>query len=157
MPGAGRMRKPCARQERDNRSRSSFVPQTSMTIGRLAREAGVNIETVRYYQRRGLLPTPRKPPGGARRYSSESLMCLRFIRRAQELGFTLREISELLMLGDGSCPETRAIAEKRLGDIEMRLHDLKSMHNTLGKLIRTCRAGNHPPCPIIASLERNSD
>jgi MerR family transcriptional regulator, mercuric resistance operon regulatory protein len=133
------------------------VPQTSMTIGRLAREAGVNIETVRYYQRRGLLPTPRKPPGGARRYSSDSLQRLRFIRRAQELGFTLREISELLMLGDGSCAETRAIAEKRLRDIEMRLHDLKSMHTTLEKLIRTCRAGNHPPCPIIASLERNPE
>jgi MerR family transcriptional regulator, mercuric resistance operon regulatory protein len=129
------------------------VPQTGITIGRLAREAGVNIETIRYYQRRGLLATPRKPLGGARRYSADSLVRLRFIRRAQELGFTLREISELLMLGDGSCAETRTIAENRLKDIEARMRDLESMHATLGKLIRTCRAGNRPPCPIITSLE----
>lgn len=129
------------------------MPQANMTIGRLARAAGVNIETIRYYQRRGLLATPRKPLGGARRYSLDSLTHLRFIRRAQELGFTLREIAELLKLGDGSCTETRTIAEKRLADIEARIHDLESMRDTLGKLIRTCRAGNRPPCPIIASLE----
>lgn len=130
-------------------------PQPNMTIGRLAREAGVNIETIRYYQRRGLLATPRKPVSGVRRYSSEMLTRLRFIRRAQELGFTLREITELLKLGDSSCKETRAIAEHRLTDIEARIRDLQSMRDTLGKLIRTCRAGNRPPCPIIASLERD--
>jgi MerR family mercuric resistance operon transcriptional regulator len=133
------------------------MPPAGMTIGRLARAAGVNIETVRYYQRRGLLNTPRKPPGSARRYASDSLTRLRFIRRAQELGFTLREIAELLKLGDGSCEQTRAIAERRLADIEARIRDLESMRGMLGKLIRTCRAGNRPPCPIIASLERNTD
>lgn len=133
------------------------MPPAGMTIGRLARAAGVNIETVRYYQRRGLLNTPRKPPGGTRRYASDSLTRLRFIRRAQELGFTLREIAGLLKLGDGSCAETRAIAEHRLADIETRIHDLESMRDTLGKLIRTCRAGNRPPCPIIASLDRKTD
>ena len=128
-----------------------------MTIGRLARQAGVNIETIRYYQRRGILATPRKPLGGVRRYTAETLARLRFIKRAQELGFTLREIAELLKLGDGSCTETRAIAENRLRDIETRIHDLESMRAILGKLIRTCRAGNQPPCPIIASLERDTD
>jgi len=127
-----------------------------MTIGRLARAAGINIETIRYYQRRGLLALPRKPAGGGvRRYAPETLARLRFIKRAQELGFSLREIAELLKLGDGSCKETRAIAEHRLADIEMRLRDLESMRVTLGKLIRACRAGNQPPCPIIASLERD--
>lgn len=126
-----------------------------MTVGRLAHVAGVNIETIRYYQRRGLLATPRKPVSGVRRYSSEMLTRLRFIRRAQELGFTLREITELLKLGDSSCKETRAIAEHRLTDIEARIRDLQSMRDTLGKLIRTCRAGNRPSCPIIASLERD--
>lgn len=126
-----------------------------MTVGRLAHVAGVNIETIRYYQRRGLLATPRKPVSGVRRYSPEILARLRFIRRAQELGFTLREIAELLKLGDSSCKETRAIAELRLTDIEARIRDLQSMRDTLGKLIRTCRAGNRPSCPIIASLERD--
>ena len=128
-----------------------------MTIGRLAHAAGINIETIRYYQRRGLLAMPRKPVGGVRRYAPETLARLRFIRRAQELGFSLREIAELLKLGDGSCKQTRAIAEHRLADIEMRLRDLESMRATLGKLIRACRAGNQPPCPIIASLERDTE
>jgi MerR family mercuric resistance operon transcriptional regulator len=127
-----------------------------MTIGRLARAGGVNVETVRYYQRRGLLMTPGKPLSGVRRYTAETLARLRFIRRAQELGFTLREIAELLKLGDGSCEQTRAIAERRLADIEVRIRDLECMRGTLGKLIRTCRAGNRPPCPIIASLEHST-
>lgn len=128
---------------------------TAMTIGRLARTAGVNVETIRYYQRRGLLVTPRRPVGGVRRYPPETLSRLHFIKRAQELGFTLREITELLKLGDSSCKETRAIAEHRLADIEARIRDLQSMRVTLGKLIRTCRAGNQPSCPIITSLERD--
>lgn len=133
------------------------MPSVKMTIGRLARAAGVNIETIRYYQRRGLLATPRRPPQGVRRYPEETLARLRFIKRAQELGFTLREIVELLKLGDGSCKETRAMAEHRLTDIETRIRDLQSMHATLDKLVRTCRAGNQPPCPIIASLGRDTD
>ncbi len=128
-----------------------------MTIGRLARAGGVNVETVRYYQRRGLLITPGKPLSGVRRYTAETLGRLRFIKRAQELGFTLREIAELLKLGDGSCVETRAIAERRFADIEARIRDLESMRDTLGKLIRTCHAGNRPPCPIIASLSHEAD
>ncbi|MHB1142907.1 MAG: MerR family transcriptional regulator [Sulfuricaulis sp.] len=127
-----------------------------MTIGHLARAADVNIETIRYYQRRGLLATPRRPLGGVRRYPPDTLARLRFIKRAQELGFTLREIAELLKLGDSSCKETRAIAEHRLTDIEARIRDLQSIRTTLGKLIRTCRAGNQPPCPIIESLKHNT-
>lgn len=127
------------------------------TIGRLARAAGVNIETIRYYQRRGLLATPRRPLRGVRRYPEETLARLRFIKRAQELGFTLREIAELLKLGDGSCRETRAIAEHRLADIETRLRDLQSMRAALDKLIRSCRAGNQSACPIIASLEHDTE
>lgn len=124
-----------------------------MTIGKLARAAGVNIETVRYYQRRKLVDTPRKPTGGTRRYPEDALARLRFIRRAQELGFTLREIAELLKLGNGSCSQTRALAERRMTDIEARIRDLESMRATLARLIRVCRTGNRPPCPIIASLK----
>lgn len=123
-----------------------------MTIGALARSAGVNIETVRYYQRRGLLATPRKPLGGVRRYSPAALASLRFIKRAQQLGFTLREIGDLLELGVGACTETRALAEIRLADIETRIQDLKAMRRTLKHLIETCRAGRTAKCPIVESL-----
>ncbi len=129
--------------------------QTGITIGRLARQAGINIETIRYYQRRGLIATPRKPLGGIRRYADDALARISFIKRAQELGFSLREIAELLKLGDGSCKQTRAIAEQRLTDIEKRMRDLQSMRITLTKLIRSCREGDQPPCPIIASLKHD--
>lgn len=123
-----------------------------MTIGALARAAGVNIETVRYYQRRGLIETPRKPLSGVRRYSAAVLASLRFIKRAQQLGFTLREIGDLLELGVGACTETRALAEIRLADINARLQDLQAMRRTLKRLIETCRAGRTANCPIVESL-----
>lgn len=123
-----------------------------MTIGALARAAGVNIETVRYYQRRGLINTPRKPLGSVRRYPPTTLASLRFIKRAQQLGFTLREIGDLLELGVGACAETRALAETRLADIETRLRDLQAMRRTLARLIETCRAGRQTNCPIVESL-----
>jgi len=123
-----------------------------MTIGVLARAAGVNIETIRYYQRRGLIDTPRKPPGGVRRYDANTLAQLCFIKRAQQLGFSLREIGDLLELGTGACAETRVLAEARLADIETRLHDLQAMRHTLARLIQACRAGHKAACPIVESL-----
>lgn len=127
-----------------------------MTISQLARAARVNVETIRYYQRRGLLPQPGKPLQGYRRYPEPTLARLRFIKRAQELGFSLREITDLLKLGQGSCQETRVIAEHKRADIETRLHDLETMRLTLEKLIRSCRAGSQPHCPIIESLSGES-
>lgn len=123
-----------------------------MTIGVLARAAGVNSETIRYYQRRGLIATPRKPPGGVRRYNTNTLAQLRFIKRAQQLGFTLREITDLLKLGEGSCAATRTLAERKRADIGARIQDLQAMRATLEKLIRSCRADMRPACPIIESL-----
>ncbi len=128
-----------------------------MTIGVLARSAGVNIETIRYYQRRGLIGTPRKPPGGVRRYPHAALAPLRFIRRAQQLGFSLKEIRELLALGEQSCGATRRIAERRLADIEARLNDLKTMRRLLARLIRECAAGRDAACPIVQSLSVERD
>jgi len=128
-----------------------------MTIGVLARNAGVNIETIRYYQRRGLLGTPRKPLGGVRRYDANALAQLRFIKRAQQLGFSLREIGDLLELGAGSCAETRVLAEARLADIETRLHDLQAMRRTLARLIQACRAGRETACPIVQSLNSSRE
>jgi MerR family mercuric resistance operon transcriptional regulator len=123
-----------------------------LTIGRLARAAGVHVETIRYYQRRGLLPKPSRPAAGHRRYAADTLARLRFIKRAQELGFTLREIGELLALGGGSCRETQRLAERKRADIEARMKDLRAMRRTLGRLIKSCRAGDATACPIIDSL-----
>src|SRR5262247_1928849 len=90
-----------------------------LTIGRLARAAEVSVETIRYYQRRGLLEEPAKPVGGQRRYASDAVRRLRFIRRAQRLGFTLQEVKELLLLEDGqSCRKTRLLAEEKLAIID---------------------------------------
>ena len=90
-----------------------------LTIGRLAKAAGVNVETIRYYQRRGLLDEPEKPLGGHRRYADSATGRVSFIKRAQQLGFTLEEVKSLLKLEDGqSCRETRLLAEHKLALIE---------------------------------------
>lgn len=126
-----------------------------MTIGSLAKAAGVNIETVRYYQRLGLLDEPAKPPGGYRRYSAQQSKRLQFIKRAQGLGFTLSEVSGLLKLNDAStCTDTRELAARKLALIEQRMADLAAMRKVLMGLIRQCDAGDGGhACPIIDVLE----
>ena len=125
-----------------------------LTIGRLAQAAGVNVETIRYYQRRGLLEEPSKPPGGHRRYAAAAVKRVRFIKRAQQLGFTLAEVEGLLLLEDGqSCRETRLLAEQKLTLIEQRIADLGRMRRLLEGLIGECKDGKRPrSCPIIATL-----
>lgn len=125
---------------------------TSLTIGRLAREAGVNVETVRYYQRVGLIREPERPPVGYRVYPAATVDRLRFIRRAQQLGFSLREIAELLELGDGHCADVRSRAEQKLAAIERQISDLSALHDTLSRLVATCGPGRRAHCPIIESL-----
>jgi MerR family mercuric resistance operon transcriptional regulator len=130
----------------------------SMTIGGLAAAADVNVETVRYYQRRGLLPLPDKGARGAgsvRRYGAADAARLRFIRRAQQLGFTLEEIGELLQLQDGTDRRSiRRIAAQRLQQIRDRLDDLQRMAATLEHLIHACEhSARRPTCPIIDSIE----
>lgn len=124
-----------------------------LTIGRLAKVAGVNVETIRYYQRRGLVEEPSKPLGGYRRYASSAVSRVRFIKRAQQLGFTLEEVTELLRLEDGqNCRETRLLAENKLGSIEKRIADLTRMHRMLKGLIAECSRDQRRSCPIIATL-----
>ncbi len=130
-----------------------------LTIGKLAEAAGVNVETIRYYQRRGLLEEPPKPLGGHRRYATEQVRRVRFIKRAQALGFTLSEIGALLALDAACiCHDTRALAARKLGLIEQKMADLAAMQVVLGGLMRQCDAGSGgADCPIIDALIGNSD
>jgi len=125
-----------------------------LSIGSLAKTADVNVETIRYYQRRGLLDEPSKPLGGHRRYSPTAAARVRFIKRAQQLGFTLEEIKELMLLEDGqSCREARMLAERKLELIDTRIADLTRMRRSLRGLIAQCAEGKRPRwCPIIATL-----
>lgn len=126
---------------------------TELTIGKLAQAAGVNIETIRYYQRRGLLVEPAKPMGGHRRYTSEQANRIRFIKRAQALGFTLTEISKLLMLNQGVCNETSALATRKLELIKQKIADLEIMRQALEGLVQQCGTDNdEAKCPIIDAL-----
>lgn len=129
------------------------VPKTtSYRIGELAKIARVNVETVRYYQRRGLLVSPAKPSGGTRYYGADTLRTLRFIRRAQGLGFTLREIKDLLAIDRGDCAGTQKLTQRKYDDLVVRIADLNVLKKTLGGMLRRCRAGQTAGCPIIDHL-----
>ncbi len=131
----------------------------SYTIGKLAREAAVNVETIRYYQRVGLIRKPTKPTEGYRRYSRETVARLRFIKRAQRLGFTLKEITELLKLEDGKCKQAREIAEDKRALIDAQIKDLAGMRAALDKLIRACKRHrtNGGRCAMIDTLTKAKD
>lgn len=124
-----------------------------LSIGKLAESADVGVETVRYYQRRGLLETPSGGGGngGMRRYTPGHLERLRFIKRAQSIGFTLEEIAELLTLNDSRDHHAaRRLAAEKLHDIETRIARLRKMEDALRHLVRQCECGGHEmPCPII--------
>lgn len=125
----------------------------AMTIGKLAKAAGVGVETVRYYQRRRLLGEPGRPAGGVRRYGDDAVARIRFIRRAQEVGFALEDVKVLLVLGETpDCRGARALAAKKLGLVESRIRDLERMRQALGVLIQQCDAGGTRSCPIIKNL-----
>jgi MerR family transcriptional regulator, mercuric resistance operon regulatory protein len=126
----------------------------AMTIGQVAAKANVHVETIRYYQKIGLVGEPVRPLGGIRHYDDKTVARLRFIKRSQQLGFSLDEVRNLLALEDGqSCRETRLLAEKKLDLIESRLADLRRMQKRLKQLINECESGKRPrACPIIAAL-----
>jgi MerR family mercuric resistance operon transcriptional regulator len=127
-----------------------------MTIGGLARAAEVNVETIRYYQRRGLLPQPGRPAGGIRRYGVQEVARLRFVKTAQTLGFSLNEVSELLRLEDGAyCQEASELAEKKLRDVRGKIDRLKRIETVLSELIKRCHAEKGDiTCPLIGSLHK---
>ena len=124
-----------------------------MTISQLAGAAGVNVETVRYYERRGLIKQPAKPPTGYRRYPQATLGRIRFIKRAQELGFTLGEIGQLLSIEQSPCGQVQELAAEKRQQIQAKIHDLLRLEDVLGHLIEQCSLNrNNAHCPIVEAL-----
>lgn len=124
-----------------------------VTISHLARTADVNVETVRYYERRGLVNQPIKPAQGYRRYPQSTLLRLVFIKRAQSLGFTLDEIAQLLALGDGRCCEVQDLATQKLASVQSKIADLQRMEKVLDDLVAQCQANSDESnCPVIETL-----
>jgi len=125
------------------------------TIGALAKTAGVGVETVRYYQRRGLLPEPARPPGEVRRYGEDDVKRLRFIRHAQAAGFTLNEIGELIAL-DASDDRARAhdLAQARVAAIDEKIAELRAARDALAGLASDCASKKRGPCPILKAFDR---
>ena len=128
-----------------------------LTIAGLARAGGVGVETVRYYQRRGLLDTPERPGGaghGVRRYGEQDVRRLRFIRAAQAAGFTLEQIAELIALdATDDRARARALAQERIAALDARIAELTAARDALSQLARACGAGSAGPCPIITAFE----
>ena len=125
----------------------------SLTVGKLAAAGGVGVETIRFYQRKGLLEEPTRE-SGIRRYGSEDLRRLRFIKQAQTAGFTLQEIKELLELDAGEDrPRARELAEARIEALGERIAELKRARDALRRLARECGEGSSGPCPILTSFD----
>ena len=125
------------------------------TIGSLAKASGVGVETIRFYQRKGLVTQPRRPLGGIRRYGPADVARLRFVKAAQQLGFSLDEVADLLRLEDGThCREARRLAEHKLVDVQAKLAHLSRIESTLSEHIGRCGVTKgRVRCPLIASLQ----
>lgn len=132
-----------------------------LKVGEVAKQAGVNPQTILYYERRKLLPRPPRTSSNYRTYPSDAVLLVRFIKRAQELGFTLEEIRELIALRDGRNRrrnEVRAVAENKVRDIDRKLARLQAMRSALYGLIETCVCGKERlACPILEALDDPSD
>lgn len=130
-----------------------------LTIGRMADVVGVNIETIRFYQRKGLLREPRRPVGGIRRYEQADAARVKFIKSAQRLGFTLEEIGQLLRLDDGmQCSAAAQLASRHLDEVRLRLRNLKRIETALAQLLKQCgRHRGEVDCPMIAALHASDE
>lgn len=131
---------------------------SGLPIGELSRRTGVNIETIRYYERIMMLPAPPRTTSGRRVYGPTETRTLAFIRRSRELGFTLDEIRALLALstdgGQDTCAEVRELAADHLGEVQAKIADLRAMERVLADAVRRCDAGETPGCPLIDTLSR---
>lgn len=130
----------------------------SLTIGKIAKLAGVGVETIRYYQRRGLVEEPRRKDSGYRQYPNDTIARIRFIKRTKELGFSLKEIKELLYLRvdpQTTCEDIKTRAVGKIHEIEVKILELQKMKEALSKLIISCeRTGKTTECPILDFLDR---
>jgi Hg(II)-responsive transcriptional regulator len=129
----------------------------AMRIGEAADQAGVNVQTLRYYERRGLLPRPPRRPSGYREFPADAVRVVRFIKRAQELGFSLDEVEDLLKLRPGSRlnrKQVRLEAERRARQIDQKISELARMRAALQRLVHACHEGTTLECPIIEALDR---
>lgn len=134
----------------------------TLTIGQVAKRAGVGIETIRFYEREGLIAEPeRRPSSGYRQYPPKAVRRVLFIRHAKDLGFTLKEIQELLQLRvdpDSTCADVRKQTKDKIADIEQRIASLERMKDALGRLAKKCRGrGPTTECPILEELNRWED
>jgi Hg(II)-responsive transcriptional regulator len=129
----------------------------TLKIGQVATAAAVNIQTIRYYERRGLVPTPRRTPAGYRQYADDAVMRLRFIKHAQDLGFSLREIQDLLGLRvrrGAACDLVERKTRQKISVVQQRIRDLRRMQRTLERLAAACTARRPTDdCPILEVLE----
>ncbi len=131
-----------------------------MMIGALSKRTGCNIETIRFYERTGVLPAPPRNPGGRRIYDRDHLRRLTFVRRTRELGFTLGQVRDLLALADGragSCGKVERLARAKLDATRGRIADLKRMEAVLADMVASCSSGTVPDCPILDTLFQESD
>lgn len=131
----------------------------SISIGALSGFTGVNIETIRYYEKIGLLPPPRRSEGRHRLYDRDLTQRLQFVRRSRELGFSIAEIKALLRLVDQGglgCSEAKGITERHLADIRGKISDLKRLERVLGRLATACEANELPQCPLLETLSKGS-
>ena len=127
-----------------------------MRIGTAAEQAGVNVQTLRYYERRGLLPRPPRRSSGYREFPDDAVRIVRFIKRAQDLGFTLDEVEELLRLRNDKRRDRariRAVAHKRVRQIDRKIAELQAMKQALAHLLHSCEEGSTLECPIIEALD----
>src|SRR5262245_43576180 len=134
----------------------TLSPADNLLIGELSKRSGVNIETIRYYERIKMLPVPPRTASGRRVYGLHDARILAFIRRSRELGFSLAEIRALLRLGapeKASCREVRAIAAHHLGDIRAKLSDLKRLERLLARTVARCSGKMAPDCPVLDILD----
>ena len=132
-----------------------------LRIGEVAGRAGVNIQTLRYYERRGLLAVPQRTASGYREYPAETVRLIRFVKRAQDLGFTLKEAEELIALRDAKGrkrSEVRSLAEAKMRDIDKKLAQLQAMHSALYSMVESCACRDgKPTCPILEALDDAQD
>lgn len=129
-----------------------------MRTGEVAAEAGVNVQTLRYYERRGILARPKRTSSGYREYAPDAVRLIRFIKRAQHLGFTLEEIEELLLWRSGrggSCAEVRRAAEAKIAGVDAKIAALKAMRRALTTLVGSCAQNRERSCPILEALDEN--